>query len=132
MNAQFIKTPGGEELVVLGRADYEALLAAAAEADEDAADVAVYDAAKAELEAGNDALLPVAISAAIHKGKNRIRAIRDFAGMTQSDVADRAGISQSYLSAIEAGSRQLSIELAGKLAGALGVPVVWIDPRPTR
>lgn len=51
-NVQIIRTPSGEELVVLPRADYEALLAAAAEGDEDADDVALYDARKAELTTG--------------------------------------------------------------------------------
>lgn len=46
---QIILTPSGEELVVLPRADYEALLDHAAE---DADDVAIYDAVKAELAAG--------------------------------------------------------------------------------
>ena len=48
-------TPKGDEMVVLPKADYDALLAAAhviAEANEDAADVAAYDAAMAYLAAG--------------------------------------------------------------------------------
>ena len=48
---QIIRTPNGEELVVLPRAEYEALVERAAHDDEDAEDVAVYDARKAELTA---------------------------------------------------------------------------------
>jgi PHD/YefM family antitoxin component YafN of YafNO toxin-antitoxin module len=48
---QIIQTPNGEELVVLIRAEYEALDRADHEA-EDAEDVAIYDARKAELAAG--------------------------------------------------------------------------------
>ncbi len=40
---QIIRTPGGEELVVLPRAEYEALLKRADAEAEDADDVAVYD-----------------------------------------------------------------------------------------
>ena len=38
---QIIKTPAGEEMVLLSRADYEALVTLAEEAMEDAADVAI-------------------------------------------------------------------------------------------
>jgi PHD/YefM family antitoxin component YafN of YafNO toxin-antitoxin module len=49
---QIIRTPSGEELVVLPRAEYEALLERADHAAEDAGDVAIYDARKAELATG--------------------------------------------------------------------------------
>ena len=53
MRPQIIRTPGGEELVVLPRAEYEALLERADHDEaEDADDVAIYDARKAELAAG--------------------------------------------------------------------------------
>jgi len=47
MNVQFFTTPQGEDMVLLPRADYEALLARAA-ATEDEADIALYDARKVE------------------------------------------------------------------------------------
>jgi len=46
MSAHVFVTPKGDEMVILPKAEYEALL----EAAEDAADVAAYDAAKADLE----------------------------------------------------------------------------------
>ena len=46
------KTPLGEEMVLLSRADYDELLAAAD--PEDASDVAAYDEAMARLERGED------------------------------------------------------------------------------
>ena len=49
---QIIRTPNGEELVVLPRAEYEALIERADHEAEDAEDVAIYDARKAELAAG--------------------------------------------------------------------------------
>jgi DNA-binding XRE family transcriptional regulator len=126
---QFIKTPSGEELVVLSRADYDALTALAAEAEEDAADIAAYDAAIAALSAGTDAALPAPVSDAIHKGANRLRTIRQFARFTQAEVAERADISQSYLSALEAGARALNDDVAHRLARALDVPLAWVAPR---
>jgi hypothetical protein len=65
---QIIRTPGGEELVVLPRAEYEALLERAGDAAEDADDIAIYDARKAELAKGGVAL-PPEVSAAILRGE---------------------------------------------------------------
>jgi hypothetical protein len=59
---QIIRTPSGEELVVLPRAEYEALLERADREVEDADDVAIYDARKAELGAGGGVLLRRQIS----------------------------------------------------------------------
>ncbi len=64
---QIIRSPSGEELVVLSRAEYEVLLARADHVDEDADDVALYDARKAELAAGG-VVFPPEISAAIPRG----------------------------------------------------------------
>ena len=66
---QIIRTPGGEELVVLPRAEYEALLERADHAAEDADDIAIYDARKAELAAGG-VVLPPEVSAAILRGES--------------------------------------------------------------
>ena len=51
---QIITSPSGDELVVVPRAEFERLTALAAEADEDAADVAAYDAAVAALGVAGD------------------------------------------------------------------------------
>src|ERR1700678_628786 len=79
---QIIRTPSGEELVVLPRADYEALLDRADCEAEDADDVAIYDARKAELAAGS-VVLPPEVSAAILRGDSRLKAIRNWRGKTQ-------------------------------------------------
>src|SRR5437660_3152685 len=79
---QIIRTPSGEEIVVLPRAEYEALLERADHEAEDADDVAIYDARKAELVAGGGAL-PPEVSAAILRGDSRLKAIRNWRGKTQ-------------------------------------------------
>jgi len=73
MSAPHIRTPGGEELVVLPRAEYEALLARADREAEDADDVAIYDARKAELAQGGG-VLPPEVGAAILRGESRLKA----------------------------------------------------------
>ena len=53
-------------------------------------------------------------------GEN-IKRIRTDAGLTQTEVAERAGISQAYLSQIESDLRSMDVKAADKLAHALGV-----------
>jgi len=122
---QIILTPGGEELVVLPRADYEALVARADHDAEDADDVAIYDARKAELAAGG-VVLPAEVSAAILRGDSRLKAIRNWRGETQLHLNAITGIGQGYLSDLESGRRTGTPETIAKLAQALNVPVEWL------
>ena len=71
---QTIITSSGETLVILPLAEYEALLDAAAGADEDAADVAAYDAAKAALAIGEEQMLPPEVCGLVLNGHSRLRA----------------------------------------------------------
>ena len=123
---QIIRTPGGEELVVLPRAEYEALLERADHAAEDAHDVAIYDARKAELEAGG-VVLPPQVSAAMLRGESRLKAIRNWREETQLDLSCVTGIGQGYLSDLENGRRTGTPETIAKLAQALNVPVAWLS-----
>jgi hypothetical protein len=91
---QIIRTPSGEELVVLPRAEYEALLERANHEAEDADDAAIYDARKAELAAGG-VLLPSEVSAAILRGESRLKAIRNWRGETQLHLNFRTGTVRS-------------------------------------
>ena len=123
---QIIKTSTGEELVVLQRKDYEALLARADFDAEDADDVAIYDARKAELDAGGLAL-PAEISTALLRGESRLKAIRNWRDVTQSHLNLKTGLSQSYLSELESGQRKGTAETISKIAAVLDVPVEWIS-----
>ncbi|HOO62936.1 MAG TPA: helix-turn-helix transcriptional regulator [Synergistaceae bacterium] len=57
---------------------------------------------------------------ALHR--SRIRKLRLQRGYTQKELAENAGITQEYLSAIERGSRVPSLEVFLLLAEALRVP----------
>lgn len=124
---QIIRTPSGDELVVLPRAEYESLLARADREAEDADDVAVYDARKAELAAGGSAVLPPEVSAAILRGDSRLKAIRKWRDETQLHLEVKTGIGQGYLSDLESGRRAGTPETIAKLAQALNVPVEWLS-----
>jgi transcriptional regulator with XRE-family HTH domain len=51
-----------------------------------------------------------------------IRVARSLADLSQGDLADRAGIDRSYLSLIESGKRNASVETIEKIADALKLP----------
>jgi hypothetical protein len=120
---QIIRTPSGEELVVLPRAEYEALLERADHEAEDADDVAIYDARKA----ARSAVLPPEVSAAILRGESRLKAIRNWRDETQLHLSFKTGIGQGYLSDLESGRRAGTPETIAKLAQALSVPVEWLS-----
>jgi len=127
---QIIRTPGGEELVVLTRPDYDALVAAAeaAEWDEDAEDVAIYDARKADLAAGRDHALPPEVSTAMLAGDSLLKAARKWRGLTQSELSEKAGIAQGYLSDLESGRRAGTAETLRALGAALDFPLTIDAP----
>ena len=133
MNVQFIKTESGEELAVIPRAEYEALLAALSgaakaqvEADEEAEEIAIFDERMAALAAGTNQPLPAEVSALILKGNSLVKAVRLWRGIGQSEIARKVGIGQGYLSDIEHLRRTGLPEVRAKLAKALRVPKDWI------
>ncbi len=54
---------------------------------------------------------------------DRLRELRLAAELTQSDLAERVGVSRQTIIAIERGGYTPSVLLALKLAGEFGVPV---------
>jgi hypothetical protein len=126
-NPQIIKTASGEELVVLTRHDYDVLLAALADAEEELADIAVLDERRAELASdGPSALLPVDVSAHLLQGLGRIAAIRRWRQMSKEQLAVLSGLDLADLEQVEARTRPTSSAEASRLAEALSVPIGWI------
>ena len=116
----------GIELVVLTRAEFDALIAAAAEAEEDAADVAIFDERMAALAAGTDVVLPAEVSAFMLKGDSLLKALRKWRGMTQMELAFRTGVAQGYISDLEARRKPGTVETLAKIAAALEVDPSWM------
>lgn len=52
----------------------------------------------------------------------RIRSLRQARGLTQEQLAERAGLHPTYVAKIEAGTRLPSLEVLDRLAAALEVP----------
>lgn len=117
MGHAVLKTPGGEELVVLPRAEYDRLVADA----EMLADVAAHDAATKAVAEGREELVPAALADAMLAGENPVRAWRQYRGLTIARLAEVAGLSAAYLSQIETGTRAGTVETLGRIAFALAV-----------
>lgn len=125
LKPQTIRSASGEEMVVLSRADYDALVRAAGDALEDAADIAIFDERMRELKAGNDVVLPAGVSKLMTKGDSLLRAVRRVKFVTQAVLAKRTGLAQGYISDLEAGRKSGTDEAWRKIARALDVPPVW-------
>ena len=131
MKPQFITTEGGEELVVLPRRAYDALLAAAG--DEEAEDrmTLLLGAEARERRARGEALLPGWLVEAVAAGDTPIRAARRRAGLTQVALARATGLAQGYLSELERGAKRGSPDALGRIARATGLdPAVLTEASP--
>jgi Helix-turn-helix domain len=121
MGIQIIKTEAGDELVVLPRREYDALLAQLGdEAAEDRMTLILAAEARAEQP------FPEAVSRAVLAGDTPLKAIRKWRVMTQQAVADAAAINQGYLSELEAGSKSGAPDTLRALARTLDVPEGWL------
>lgn len=118
---QFIKTTGGEELAVLPKQEYERLTALAK--GEDAGTARIVRKARAAIAADTEVVLPKSVVDKLAATDNPIRVLREWREMIQGELAAAVGITQGYLSDLEAGKRKGPVALHQKLARALGVPI---------
>ena len=58
----------------------------------------------------------------------RVRALRAEAGLSQEKLAEKAGMHPTYLSDIERGQRNPTLEVISRLAKALGVRIRELFP----
>ncbi len=73
------------------------------------ADVRDYDEAMKRI-AGGEELVPAEVVYALLDGGNPIRVWREFRGLSQGELATKAGISASYLSQLESGKRDGTVD----------------------
>ena len=78
----------------------------------------------------NPAKPRTAVDLQVTFGSN-VSAARLAAGLTQHELAQRAGMSQQYLSRIELGQINLTLRSMSQLAAELGQDVVCMLSRPT-
>ncbi len=73
------------------------------------------------LASGDEELIPAEIVDRLLSGENRLRVWREHRGLTIRALAEKAGLAQPYLSQIETGRREGTVETYRKLAGALSL-----------
>lgn len=121
---QIIRTEAGEDLIVLSRRDYDALLARLGEPDgEDAMTARIVAETGTELERGDEVALPESVWQAIEAGDAPVKVLRLFRGLSQAQLAKTAGFSQAYIAEIETGRKNGTAESLKAIARALGVPL---------
>jgi transcriptional regulator with XRE-family HTH domain len=62
---------------------------------------------------------------------SRIRELRDSRGWTQLELASRAEMHRPYLTGVETGSRNPSLDVLVRIANALHVPLIELFREPT-
>ncbi|WP_315734222.1 helix-turn-helix transcriptional regulator [Bradyrhizobium sp. SZCCHNR1093] len=119
------KTPQGDDIVILSRKEYDQLVAAA---NEDAADAETLRRSIARVESGEEETFSSAEVDAFLAAKTPLAFFRKKRGLSQDDLAKRAGITQGYLSEIEVGRKSGDVQTLRKLADALRVTLDSLVP----
>ena len=102
----------GDEMIVLTRAEYETLI-------EDAGDAALI----AEARGAGGPTMPAELALQVVEGLHPLTAWRKAAGLTQGELADRAGVRVATVSDIESSKIDPRLSTMVALATALGVGV---------
>jgi len=119
MKAQIIEKDGHPEFAVISYADYRHFL----ELLEDEVDARAVAEFHNAYTAGREFLIPDEIVRRELAGESPIKLWREHRGLTQQELATQAGISKPYLSQIETGKRQGTVETLSAIARSLDVPL---------
>lgn len=114
---QIIEREGKPEWAVLPYEEYLELVKQA----EMLEDIRDFDRISAAIDSGEEELIPSDVVYAILDGENPIKVWREYRGLTQQQLADKAGISKPYLSQIETGKRKGTMDILSAIAKALDV-----------
>lgn len=119
MKAQIIEKNGHPEFAVITYEDYQHFL----QLLEDESDARVVAEVHESYAAGKEFTVPHEILKRELAGESAIKVWREHRRLTQQQLATRAGISKAYLSQIEGGKRQGTIETLSAIARSLDVPI---------
>ena len=121
MNVRFKKTERGE-VAILPRKEYEALVAKAAEAEEDIGTARLVARARRDIAAGAP-LIPKSLVDRIASGENALRVLREWRDVTQLHLSFKTDIGQGYISDLENGRRKGTAAVWKRIAQVLNVPL---------
>ena len=119
MNVQIIEKNGKPEWAVIPFSEYKKLQEALEEAD-DIKDI--EDNLKA-IQEGKEITVPGEVTFAILDGANPVRAWREHKQIKMNELAKKVGISSAYLSQIENGKRNPTIDTLKAIAYSLEIDI---------
>lgn len=90
---------------------------------EDLQDIADCNEIKAKIERGESEYFPSSVVDALIDGENTIKVFREYRGLTQAELAEKAGLSTIMIKKLEAGETDGSIKSLKAIAGALNLDV---------
>ena len=117
MNVQIIEKNGQPEWAIIPYKEFELIQ----EAIEDAEDIRDIEENLKAIHEDKEIVIPGEITFAILDGGNPIRVWREYKKIKLNELAKKVGISASYLSQIENGKRNPTIDKLKLIAAALGV-----------
>ncbi len=104
-------------MIQISKQEYDRLIAAAELLD----DIQTYDAAKTAVEHSNGEAIPHDFMKTLVNADSPLRAWREYRGLSQYQLADRADVNRVQIIDIEKGKSNGSIATMKKLAAALNV-----------
>ena len=113
------KTPLGDDIVVLSRAEYDALTLG--RGDEDAADAAHANSILADIESGSETLLTREQASELLNAKTPLSFWRRHRGVTQEALSKSVGVAQGFISEIENGTKTGDVQTLAAIAKALSI-----------
>lgn len=119
MKMQYITTPNGDRLAVLPEQEFNVML----DVIEDKQDIEAVRGFRTALASGSEELIPAEFVNRMIDGESKVRVWREYRGMSAKALADTASISVPYLSQIESGVREGSLDAMKKIAEALKVKI---------
>ena len=119
MNVQIIEKNGKPEWAVIPFSEYEKIQ----EALEDAEDIKDIEENLKATQEGKEITVPGEVTFAILDGISPIRAWREHKQIKMNELAKRVGISSAYLSQIENGKRNPTIDTLKAIAKELNIDI---------
>ncbi|WP_017672529.1 helix-turn-helix transcriptional regulator [Blastomonas sp. AAP53] len=120
---QHFTAPDGTKMVVLTAAEFDRLRDLA----DDAEDVVAARLQLERIRQGEQGVPGEVVAFMINDEMSPIAAWRKYRGISQTDLAEKAGCSQVWLSKIEAGTARGAAKLRRAIAGVLDAPLWSIE-----
>jgi DNA-binding XRE family transcriptional regulator len=128
---QSFETPDGTEMVILEASEYARLKRLAGE-DEEGRDIADARRILGDIRDGAGTMPAELLDLILDEGLAPLTAWRRYRGLSQAELARRAGLSQVWISRIERGGGYGSRDTRRKLAAALDAPLWALEDERTK